>query len=50
MPEDMILEAMKAERKSHGSQLDMADAFLTLKLGPTAQCLSTFATPIGKVQ
>ena len=48
MPSSMVFEAMKAGRQSVAACLDLAEAFVTLKLGPTARRLSTFTTPIGK--
>jgi transposase InsO family protein len=50
MPDSMIGEATRLANKKFVAQLDMAEAFLTFKLGPTAQRLSTFTTPIGKYQ
>ena len=32
------------------AQLDLSEAFLTLKLGPEAQRLSTFTSPLGKLR
>ena len=50
MPKSLLFEALTAGRKSIAHQLDMTDAFLTLKLGPTAQRVSTFTSPLGKLQ
>ena len=48
MPLSMVSEAQRAGRQTIAASLDMAEAFVTLKLGPTAQRLSTFTTPFGK--
>ena len=48
MPSSMVFEAMKAGRQTVAACLDLSEAFVTMKLGPTAQRLSTFSTPIGK--
>ena len=50
MPSSMINEAQKAGRLRHAATLDLAEAFVTMKLGPEAQRLSTFTSPIGKLQ
>ena len=50
MPESMIQEAMSAGYCRWATKLDMAEAFLTMKLGKTAQELSVFTTPLGKYQ
>ena len=50
MPSSMLYEAQRSGRQSVACTLDMANAFLTLKLGPTARRLSTFTTPLGKMR
>ena len=50
MPASMVQEAMRVGRQKFAAQLDMSDAFMTLKLGPTAQRLSTFTSPLGKLR
>jgi hypothetical protein len=50
MPDSMIGEVMSIGRQEFAAQLDLAEAFVTLKLGPTAQRVSTFVTPLGKLQ
>ena len=50
MPANMVMEAMKAGREQIGAQLDMAEAFVTLKLGAEAQRVSTYTSPIGKLR
>ena len=49
MPASMLSEVMvAADRRKVAVSLDLRDAFLMFKLGPTAQRLSTFTTPKGK--
>jgi len=48
MPPSMIAEAQSAGIRRYAVKLDLRDAFMTMKLGPTAQRLSVFTTPIGK--
>ena len=50
MPSHMVAEAMKAGNQRLACTFDLSDAFLTLKLGDTAQKLSTFTTPLGKMR
>lgn len=50
MPDSMIMEAQKAGRIRHCATLDLSEAFVTMKLGPEAQRLSTFTSPIGKLR
>ena len=50
MPDSMLREAQRAGRCQFVSQLDLAEAFLTLKLGPEAPRLSTFTSPLGKLR
>jgi len=50
MPESLLREAMSAGRQTIAAQMDLTEAFLTLKLGPTARKLSTFTTPLGKLR
>jgi hypothetical protein len=50
MPDSMLGEAQRAGRCAYTAQLDLTEAFLTLKLGPEAQRISTFTTPIGKLR
>ena len=50
LPANMIREAQRAGRQRVAIAADMAEAFLTMLLGPTAQRLSTFSSPLGKVQ
>jgi transposase InsO family protein len=50
MPDSMIGEAIRLRNMQFVAQPDMAEAFLTLKLGPTAQRVSTFSTPLGKLR
>ena len=49
LPPDMLREAMQVGILPFLVQLDLAEAFRTLKLGPTAQRLSTFTTPFAKI-
>lgn len=48
MPANMVLEAQRVRGLRHACKLDMKEAFVTLKLGPKAQMLSTFVTHRGK--
>jgi len=48
MPPSMVLEAQRPGNKKLAVQLDLAEAFVSMKLGPLAQRLSTFTTPLGK--
>ena len=50
MPESMVMEAQRAGRCRRVFQLDLTEAFLTMKLGPAAQRISTFTTPVGKLR
>ena len=50
MPSSMINEAMKVGHVQYAATLDLSQAFVTMKLGPTAQRLSTFTTPLGKLR
>jgi hypothetical protein len=51
MADSMVREAQRAGRGARwAALLDFAEAFTSLKLGPTAQAMSVFTTPIGKVQ
>lgn len=50
MPASMVQEAMTVGHQRIACTLDLADAFLTLKLGETARRLSTFTSPIGKLR
>jgi transposase InsO family protein len=50
MPASMVMEAHRVGFCPLVAQLDMKDAFLTLRLDEEAQRLSTFATPYGKVR
>ena len=50
MPESMVREAQRGGRTRYVAQLDLADAFLTLRLGPEASRMSTFTTPFGKMR
>ncbi len=50
MPSSMIQEAMRVGHQRYAAKLDLAQAFVTLKLGPTAQRLSTFTSPLGKIR
>ena len=50
MPPSMVQEVHRLSRKRFAASLDLASAFLTLNLGPEAQRLSTFTTPVGKYQ
>jgi len=50
MPSSMLREALRVGRQQMAHTADMAEAFLTMKLGPTAQRLSTFTTPLGKMR
>ena len=50
MPDSMIMEAMRVGGQTVAITLDLSEAFTTGKLGPEAQRLSTFTTPIGKVR
>jgi hypothetical protein len=47
---NMITEAQKIGLSPHVVQIDLKEAFLSLKLGEEAQRLSTFVTPEGKVR
>lgn len=49
MPDNLVNEVQRLGRPlSVAMSLDLADAFMTLKLGPTAQELSVFTSPFGK--
>jgi hypothetical protein len=48
MPADMIREAQKAGNRKFAVSIDLREAFLTFVLGPLAQQLSTFTTPVGR--
>ena len=48
MPPSMLREVDKMRHKRYVITLDLRDAFLGLLLGPNAQRLSTFTTPVGK--
>ena len=48
MPDSMIQEAQRVGRRKIACKFDMAEAFLTMKLGAEARRLSTFTTPVGK--
>lgn len=50
MPASMIREAQRVGHMSIACQLDLSEAFTTLRLGRTAQTLSTFTSPIGKLR
>ena len=50
MPQSMINEAMRVGGQKLAITLDLSEAFTTGKLGPEAQRLSTFTTPVGKVR
>ena len=50
MPDNMVNEAMKAGHCKIAAKMDLTSAFLTMKLGNTAQRLSTFTTQIGKMR
>jgi hypothetical protein len=48
MPSNMVAEAFKLGGMKYVAQVDLSDAFATLKLDEIAQKLSTFTTPFGK--
>ena len=50
MPESMVREAQRGGRTRFTAQLDLADAFTMLRLGPEARRMSTFTTPFGKMR
>jgi len=50
MPDSMLLAAQRAGRRKFAIQWDMREAFTTMLLGPEAQKLSTFTSPIGKIR
>jgi hypothetical protein len=50
MPSLMVFEPFKAGRLKHVAQLDLSDAFSSLKLDAAAQRLSTFTSPFGKLR
>jgi len=50
MPDSMAHAAQRVGLLNVGFMLDFTEAFTTLKLGPEAQRLSVFTSPMGKVQ
>ena len=50
MPDSMLLAAQRVGRRKYAVQWDMLEAFTTMRLGPVAQKLSTFTSPIGKIR
>jgi hypothetical protein len=52
MPASMIREAQNVHTGAQAvaNSIDLAEAFCTFKLGPQAQRLSTFTSPIGKIR
>ena len=50
MPDSMAHSAHRVGLRNYGYKLDFKEAFTTLKLAPEAQRLSTFTSPLGKVQ
>ena len=48
MPDSMSAAAQRVGAREVAFKLDFKEAFTTLKLGPKAQELSTFTTPLGK--
>ena len=50
MPDSMVMEALSVGGQRVAVTLDLKEAFLMFQLGPEAQRLSTFTTPIGKMR
>lgn len=50
MPDNMITEAWKVRGLRYAVKIDLRDAFNMFVLGPEARRLSTFQTPVGKIQ
>jgi hypothetical protein len=50
MPANMIGDVLRCGLHRRAHQLDFLNAFLTMRLGPTARALSTFTTPLGKLR
>ena len=50
MPDSIVKEAQRAGRMDIACQIDLAEAFTTISLGPNASKLSTFTSPIGKLR
>ena len=50
MPANILSEAQKVRGQKLAILFDLAEAFLSIKLGPEAQRLSTFTTVLGKVR